>query len=181
MGLLIRGLGLLTGLLIDPCAAQEVRKDTPAQVSRQMPEALSFAHGLFRQRRFDLAADEYQRFLDSRPSEQDAAEARFGLANAWLFQGRYKEARSAFHDFLEKTPDHPRARTAWYRLGELAYMLSDLPECARHCSASSVVLPSILTWRQPGPILEMCVWDWKTCPRPGLRTNVRWPTFPKAS
>ncbi len=131
IGLAIQVLGLLPGLLIAPVTAQEARKATPAQVKRQIPESLIFAHSLFRQRRFDLAADEYQRFLESRPSEQDAAEARFGLANAWLFQGRYKEARRAFHDFLEKTPDHPRARTAWYRSGELAYMLGDLPEARK--------------------------------------------------
>jgi TolA-binding protein len=93
---------------------------------------LNFAHGLFRQRKFDLAADEYQRFLASRPATADADEARFGLASARLFQGRYKEARAAFEDFLEKAPEHTRAQTAWYRLGELAYMLGDLPQ-ARKC------------------------------------------------
>ena len=121
------GLGVLLGLLIAPAAAQETRTAAPSQVKQRVPEGLNFAHGLFRQRRFDLAADEYRRFLDSGPTAQDAADARFGLANAWLFQGRYKEARRAFQDFLEKAPDPPRARTAWYRLGELAYMLGDLP------------------------------------------------------
>ena len=98
---------------------------------RRIPESLSFAHGLFRQRKFDLAADEYQRFLESRPSPADANDARFGLASARLFQGRYKEARRAFQDFLEKAPDHPRARTARYRLGELSYILGDLPEARK--------------------------------------------------
>src|SRR5208337_3436121 len=121
------GLGVLIGLLIAPAVAQETRTAAPSQVKRQVPEGLNFAHGLFRQRRFDLAADEYRRFLDSGPTAEDAADARFGLANALLFQGRYKEARRAFQDFLDKAPDHPRARTAWYRLGELAYMLGDLP------------------------------------------------------
>lgn len=121
------GLGVLIGLLIAPAVAQETRTAAPSQVKQRVPEGLNFAHGLFRQRRFDLAADEYRRFLDSGPTAQDAADARFGLANAWLFQGRYKDARRAFQDFLEKAPDPPRARTAWYRLGELAYMLGDLP------------------------------------------------------
>jgi len=121
------GLGVLLGSLIAPAAAQDTRTTAPSQVQRQVPEGLNFAHGLFRQRRFDLAADEYRRFLDSGPTAEDADDARFGLANALLFQGRYKEARRAFQDFLEKAPDHPRARTAWYRLGELAYMLGDLP------------------------------------------------------
>jgi TolA-binding protein len=88
---------------------------------------LSFANGLFRQRKFNLAAEEFQRFLASGPARDDADEARFGLANARLFEGRYKEARQAFRDFLDGAPTHSRARTAWYRLGELSFMLGDLP------------------------------------------------------
>jgi TolA-binding protein len=84
-----------------------------------------------RERKFDLAAEEYQRFLASGPSKQDADDARFGLASARLFQGRYKESRQAFQEFLRKAPEHSRARTAWYRLGELAYMLGDLPEARK--------------------------------------------------
>ncbi len=106
--------------------AQEARSSDAATQKRQRSEGLDFAHGLLRERRFDLAAQEYQRFLDTGPSGRDADDARFGLANAWLFQGRYREARQAFREFLEKAPGHPRARTAQYRLGELAYMLGDL-------------------------------------------------------
>ena len=120
------GLSVLLGALIVPARAQETRSAAAGQRERQVPEELNFAHGLFRQRRFDLAADEYRRFLESGPAAEDASDARFGLANALLFQARYKEARRAFQDFLDKAPEHPRARTAWYRLGELAYMLGDL-------------------------------------------------------
>ena len=106
--------------------AQDVPPDAPA-AARRIPEALRFAHGLFSQRKFDLAAEEYQRFLDTDPGPADGDDARFGLACARLFQGRYKESRAAFQDFLRLAPNHVRARTAWYRLGELCYMLSDLP------------------------------------------------------
>src|SRR5271157_6204228 len=58
----VSGLGVLLGLLIAPTAAQETRTAAPSQVKRRVPEGLNFAHGLFRQRRFDLAADEYRRF-----------------------------------------------------------------------------------------------------------------------
>jgi TolA-binding protein len=88
---------------------------------------LNFAHGLFRQRKFDLAAQEYQRFLDKNPAGADADSARFGLAAARLYQGRYKESRQVFEDFLARAPGHTRAPAAWYRVGELSYMLGDLP------------------------------------------------------
>src|SRR5271166_3396438 len=62
------GLGGLLGLLVAPTAAQETRTAAPSQVKRRVPEGLNFAHGLFQQRKFDLAAEEYQRFLDSGPT-----------------------------------------------------------------------------------------------------------------
>ncbi len=115
------------GLVAIPALAQESQPRSASPSGRPIPEELAFAHGLFRQRKFDLAAEEYQKFLDSKPIRSDADDARFGLASARLFQGRYKEARQGFRQFLDAAPDHPRARTAWYRLGELGYMLGDLP------------------------------------------------------
>jgi TolA-binding protein len=116
-------------LIISPAAtrAQEGRRAAEGDAARRVPEGLRFAHGLFRQRKFELAAIEYQKFLDTRPEPSEADEARFGLASAQLFQGRYKEARQAFQEFLDQAPDHARARTARYRLGELSYLLGDLP------------------------------------------------------
>ncbi|MDG3005220.1 tetratricopeptide repeat protein [Paludisphaera mucosa] len=99
----------------------------PAEPARRMPEPLRFAHGLFRQRKYDLAADEYAKFLESDPQPPDGDDARFGLASARLLQGRYQDSREAFREFIRRAPAHPRARTAWYRLGELSYMIGDLP------------------------------------------------------
>ncbi len=91
------------------------------------PEALAFANGLLRERRYDLAAKEYERFLETASPGTDAFDARFGLANARLFQGRYQEARAAFEGFLRASPENANAPTAWFRSGETAYMLGDLP------------------------------------------------------
>ncbi len=131
--LMAMGLSALVALSCwaGPAEAQEARAVPRSSSERRIPESLSFAHGLFRQRKFDLAAEEYQRFLESGPSPADANDARFGLASARRFQSRYKEARRAFQDFLDKAPDHPRARTARYRLGELSYILGDLPEARK--------------------------------------------------
>ena len=87
---------------------------------------MNFANGLFRERRYDLAAKEYQRFLETAKPGAESIEARFGLANARLFQGDYAKARVEFEDFLRAAPDHPNAPTALYRIGETAYMLGDL-------------------------------------------------------
>jgi TolA-binding protein len=102
---------------------------------RRVPDGLRFAHGLLRQRKFDLAAEEYDRFLATGPTGLDRLDARFGLANARLYQGRYAEARRAFEEFLKGAPDDPRARTARYRLGELSYLTGDLPAARRALEA----------------------------------------------
>jgi TolA-binding protein len=96
---------------------------------------LKFANGLLRQRKYDLAAEEYERFLQSNPDRADAAEARFGLANSRLYQGRYQDARHAFEEFLKGSPDDSRRLTARYRLGELSYLLGDLASARRALEA----------------------------------------------
>ena len=115
---------LLLGAITPDTLAQTAPTPPPG---RKVPEGLNYANGLFRERRYEMAAKEYERFLKETPTGSDAAEARFGLANARLFQGEYAKARTEFETFLKDAPDHPNAGTAWYRVGETAYMLRDLP------------------------------------------------------
>jgi TolA-binding protein len=111
-----------------PAGTQATRSTAPP---RRVPEALNFANGLFRERRYELAAQQYEKFLRDAKPGPDAAEARFGLANARLFQGAYAKARQEFEAFLRESPDHSNAGTAWYRVGETAYMLGDLPSARK--------------------------------------------------
>jgi TolA-binding protein len=100
---------------------------SPAAGRDRGAERLDFANRLLRDRRYDLAAEEYEAALRALPPGPPAAAARYGLANARLFLGQYKEARRVFEAFLENAPDDPNAATAWFRVGETAYMLGDLP------------------------------------------------------
>ncbi|AGA28869.1 hypothetical protein Sinac_4692 [Singulisphaera acidiphila DSM 18658] len=115
--------------------AQEGSQDNPGAVSsartEPVPEGLNYANGLFRDRRYELAAEEYERFLSESPKGAHADEARFGLANARLFQGQYDKARRQFEAFLEAAPQHANRLTALYRVGETSYMLGDLPVARR--------------------------------------------------
>jgi TolA-binding protein len=86
---------------------------------------------LLRQRKYDLAAEEYERFMRSGARGPDLADARFGLATARLYQGKFPEAHRAFEDFLKTAPDGPRGLTARYRLGELSYLLGDFSAARR--------------------------------------------------
>jgi TolA-binding protein len=118
--------GIATVLVMSPARGQAPPGRAPDAAARPVPEGLNFANGLFRDRRYEMAADEYERFLKGAKPGPDADEARFGLANARLFQGRYDQARRLFEEFLKAAPTHPNAATALYRLGETSYMLGDL-------------------------------------------------------
>lgn len=130
-------LGVLAGVWPSSAGAQESRArpgggGTVAEAgARPVPEALNYANGLFRDRRYGLAAEEYERFLKDAPAGPDANEARFGLANARLFEGQYAKARQQFEAFLAAAPNHTNAATAIYRVGETSYMLGDLPAARR--------------------------------------------------
>jgi cellulose synthase operon protein C len=119
-----------------------------AVATRRDPDSLKFANGLFRQRKFDLAADEYERFLKSGPTGRELNDARFGLANSRLYQERYREARQLFADFLQAAVDDPRALTARYRVGELSYLLGDM-------TAARQALEAFTRAKANHPALEM--------------------------
>jgi TolA-binding protein len=99
--------------------------------ARRIPDALKFANGLLRQKKYDMAAEEFERFLKLAPGGRDDVDARFGLATCRLYQGRYPDALHAFEEFLKVARDDPRRMTARYRLGELSYLLGDLPAARR--------------------------------------------------
>ncbi|WP_406701146.1 tetratricopeptide repeat protein [Singulisphaera sp. Ch08] len=128
-------LGLLSAVWPGWVHAQEVPKGNSGAASstraEPVPEGLNYANGLFRDRRYELAAEEYERFLNETPKGAHADEARFGLANARLFQGQYDKARRQFEAFLEAAPQHANRLTALYRVGETSYMLGDLPVARR--------------------------------------------------
>ncbi len=139
---------VLIGLAAGPASAQA----PGAPEARRVPDALNFANGLFRDRRYDLAAEEYEGFLRTTQAGPDADDARFGLASARLFLGRYKEARQAFEAFLRSAPkDHPSAPTALFRVGETAYLLGDL-------SAAQSSLEKFLA-ENPGHRHEETAWS----------------------
>ena len=124
------GIALASSFALHEGVAQDpstTGPDPKSQAARRPPEGLNFANALYRDRRYDLAAEEYEKFLATAEPGPDADDARYGLANAFLFLGKYKDARRVFEQFAEAAPRHINAPTALYRVGETAYLLGDLP------------------------------------------------------
>jgi cellulose synthase operon protein C len=103
------------------------KKSSTAPNAQPASDALKFANGLLRQKKFELAAEEYERILGAGAAGTERHEALFGLGTARLSIGRYRDARESFDAFLNGAPNDPRTRSAQYRLGELSYLLGDLP------------------------------------------------------
>jgi len=69
---------------------------------------------------YNLAAEEYERYLSQRPSSEKAPEARFQLANIYYFKlRRYDQARDHYYAFLEQNPSHSNSQIARERLAEV--------------------------------------------------------------
>ena len=100
-------------------------QDKPAQ---KIPNDLNFANGLFRQGKYNLAVNEYERFLKVAPPGLDRDDALYGLANARLFLGKYQDARRDFEQLLQDNPDYLNASTALFRVGETSYLLGEMDQ-----------------------------------------------------
>ncbi|MFM7317696.1 MAG: tetratricopeptide repeat protein, partial [bacterium] len=111
-------------------AALALLAASPASLlAQQSAETLRFADGLFQQRRYDIAAEEYQKFLRENKQEKspEAVAATYALATSQLFLGRYAEARKSFEDYLKiAAADHANFASAQFRVGETSYLMGDV-------------------------------------------------------
>lgn len=69
---------------------------------------------------YQVAAEEYERYLSQRPTGDQAPQARFQLANIYYFKlQRYDQARVNYTAFIESNPTNPNAQLARERLAEV--------------------------------------------------------------
>ena len=69
---------------------------------------------------YKLAAEGYERYLETAPANEQAAEARFQLANIYYFKLKlYDQARANYITFLEHNHTHSNAQLARERLAEV--------------------------------------------------------------
>jgi tetratricopeptide (TPR) repeat protein len=69
---------------------------------------------------YQLAAEEYERYVESNPTGDRSLEARLQLANIYYLNlHRYDRARSLYKEFLSQAPAHSEANTARERLAEV--------------------------------------------------------------
>ena len=86
---------------------------------------LDYANGLFTRKLYDLAAPEYQKYLDDYPGRPGRANAYFSLGECYRNLNRVSSARTNFQKVLNDYGDSEFAGPAAYALAEMAFTDKD--------------------------------------------------------
>jgi TolA-binding protein len=86
---------------------------------------LDYANGLFTRKLYDLAAPEYQKYLDNYPGRAGRANAYFSLAECYRNLNRTSSARTNFQKVINDYGDSEFAGPAAYALAEMAFTQKD--------------------------------------------------------
>src|ERR1051326_713478 len=86
---------------------------------------LEYANGLFTRKLYDLAAPEYQRYLDDYPGRPGRANAYFSLGECYRNLNRTASARTNLQKVLNDYGDSEFAGPAAYALAEIAFADKD--------------------------------------------------------
>jgi TolA-binding protein len=86
---------------------------------------LDYANGLFTRKLYDLAAPEYQKYLDDYPGRAGRANAYFSLGECYRNLGRASSARTNLQKVLNDYPDSEFAGPAAYALAEMEFADKD--------------------------------------------------------
>ena len=86
---------------------------------------LDYANGLFARKLYDLAAPEYQKYLDDYPGRAGRANAYFSLGECYRNLGRASSARTNLQKVLNDYADSEFAGPAAYALAEMAFADKD--------------------------------------------------------
>ena len=102
-------------------APEPLQHEGEAAAERQ----LDYANGLFTRKLYDLAAPEYQKYLDDYPGRAGRANAHFSLGECYRNLGRASSARTNLQKVLNDYADSEFAGPAAYALAEMAFADKD--------------------------------------------------------
>ena len=79
----------------------------------QIDSDLKFGLELFKNKMYDLAEEQFTKFLQQYPASSSAGQARYYLAMAQFDQNKFSNAAANFQTFAVQYPNDPLAPTAW--------------------------------------------------------------------
>jgi TolA-binding protein len=107
------------GLALLLSSAQVLRADAPL-------DDYNLAVGLYKQKRWDLSADSFRKFVEKYPGHEKVPLARLYLGLTLVNADKFAEARDVLRGYLKDYPQSRNAVDAMYRIAECSYLLDDL-------------------------------------------------------
>src|SRR6266496_1272739 len=104
---------------------QESSQRPPSDTERSDQRQLDYATALFTRKLYDLAAPEYQKYLEDYPGRPGRANAYFSLGECYRNLNKPSNARTNFQKVLNDFGDSEFAGPAAYALGEMAFTQKD--------------------------------------------------------
>ncbi|HXY36462.1 MAG TPA: tetratricopeptide repeat protein, partial [Planctomycetaceae bacterium] len=117
-------------------ATEKPRRDDgspvrPQSKAQSVPQEYRSAAGLYQSQRWDLAADEFRRFIKNHPNHERVPYARLYLGLTLVNADKYAEARDVLRAYVRDYPQSKNLPDALYRAGECSYLLDDLKSAER--------------------------------------------------
>ncbi len=109
------------------------------------------AVGLHKDKRWDLAADAFRKFLKDHPQHEKAPNAALYLGLPLISAEKYGEARPVLRGFVKSHPANRNLPDAMYRLAECSYLLGEYAESETEFAAFVAQFPKhdLLEWALP--------------------------------
>jgi TolA-binding protein len=98
----------------------------PVEAADSDLDDYKLAISLYKQNRWDLAAESFHKFLKGHPRHEKAEPARLYLGIALENDENYSAARTIFREFLSKHPKSKNLPNAMYRVAECSNFLDDV-------------------------------------------------------
>lgn len=112
-------LALAFGLAIAGALASPVRAD-------EAEDNYKLAVGLYKKQRWDLAAENFRKFIQENPRHERAPMARLYAGLALVNLKEFQAGRELLREYAKSAPDSPNLAHALYRIAECSYLLDDL-------------------------------------------------------
>lgn len=101
----------------------------------------SYALKLYNEGFFDIAAQQFNIFVNRYPVSERVPEARYYLGLSLYRSGNYENARAEFQLMAVTFPDHSRAPEAWQKVGDCYIKLGKMEEAARAFETVKILYP----------------------------------------
>lgn len=106
--------------------SEQPNEGKSSRTAASAPDEYRFAAGLYKQQRWDLAADAFRAFLQKYPDHERTPYARLYLGLTLVNADKLSDARSVLRDYVRDYPQSKSRPDAQYRVGECSYLLDDL-------------------------------------------------------